>query len=142
MIFTDMALTAFTGSRSLDVVVRSLKTAQAPSPACRVALVAKDGETLATSRTGPDGRATFAHALLQGEGASTPKMLMAYGAAGDLAVLDLDRSPIDLTKQAGPGHDLDRRVGRYHRRAHAPRPPSTAISMPTAASIGRGRRPT
>jgi uncharacterized protein YfaS (alpha-2-macroglobulin family) len=103
VIFTDMALTAFTGSRALDVVVRSLKTARILA-GLPVALVARDGETLATARTGPDGRATFAHALLEGEGASTPKMLMAYGAAGDLAVLDLDRSPIDLTKQAGPGH--------------------------------------
>jgi uncharacterized protein YfaS (alpha-2-macroglobulin family) len=103
VIFTDMALTSFTGSRSLDVVVRSLKTAHTLS-GLPVALVARDGETLATVRTGSDGRATFPHALLQGDGAATPKMVMAYGPAGDLAVLDLERSPIDLTKQAGPGH--------------------------------------
>ena len=117
-----MALTAFTGSRSLDVVVRSLKSAKTLT-GLSVALVAKDGETLATSRTGPDGRASFAHALLQGEGASTPKMLMAYGGAGDLAVLDLDRSPIDLSKQAGAGHDLANASGDIT----AGRTPKTAI---------------
>ncbi len=122
VIFTDMALTAFTGSRSLDVVVRSLKSAKTLT-GLSVALVAKDGETLATSRTGPDGRASFAHALLQGEGASTPKMLMAYGAAGDLAVLDLDRSPIDLSKQAGAGRDLANASGDIT----AGRTPKTAI---------------
>jgi uncharacterized protein YfaS (alpha-2-macroglobulin family) len=122
VIFTDMALTAFTGSRSLDVVVRSLKTARTLT-GLPVALVARDGETLATVRTGDDGRATFPHALLQGDGASTPKMLMAYGASGDLAVLDLDRSPVDLSKQAGPGHDVADASGDIT----AGRTPKTAI---------------
>jgi uncharacterized protein YfaS (alpha-2-macroglobulin family) len=102
IIFTDMALTSYTGSDALDVVVRSLKTAKALG-GVQVALMAKNGETLAKTRTDPMGRATFAHALLEGDGAMTPKMVMAYGDMGDLAVLDLDRSPTDLSKQGTAG---------------------------------------
>jgi hypothetical protein len=98
VIFTDMALTAYSGADSLDVVVRSLKTARALG-GVKVALMAKDGETLGTSRADASGLASFPHALLAGEGASAAKMIMAYGDQGDLAVLDLDRSPLDLSKQ-------------------------------------------
>ncbi len=102
IIFTDMALTSYTGSDALDVVVRSLKTAKTLGDV-PVTLMAKNGETLAKTRTDAMGRATFAHALLDGTGAMTPKMVMAYGDMGDLAVLDLERSPTDLSKQGGGG---------------------------------------
>lgn len=102
IIFTDMALTTYTGSDALDVVVRSLKSARVLS-GVQVALMAKDGETLAKAKTDGSGRATFAHALLEGEGAMTPKMVMAYGDMGDLALIDLDRSPTDLSKQGAGG---------------------------------------
>ncbi|HZZ88067.1 MAG TPA: MG2 domain-containing protein, partial [Caulobacteraceae bacterium] len=102
IMFTDMALTAYTGSDALDVVVRSLKNAKT-LPGVPVNLVAKDGETLASVKSDAMGRATFPHRLLEGDGSQTPKMLMAYGEQGDLAVLDLDRSPTDLSKQGGGG---------------------------------------
>ncbi len=100
IMFTDMALTAYSGADALDVVVRSLKTAKTLAGA-KVALMAKDGDDLAVARTDSLGRVSFAHALLAGKDASAPKMVMAYGAQGDLAVLDLDRSPVDLSAQAG-----------------------------------------
>ena len=59
VMFTDMALIAYSGSDSLDVVVRSLKTATTLG-GLDVALVAKDGDTLATARSDPSGRVTFA----------------------------------------------------------------------------------
>jgi len=102
VIFTDMALTSYTGSDALDVVVRSLKTAKV-LPDTTVTLVAKNGETLATAKTDSMGRVSFAHSLLQGEGALAAKMVMAYGPLGDLALLDLDRSPTDLSKQSTGG---------------------------------------
>lgn len=105
VMFTDMALTAYSGADSLDVVVRSLKTAKTLS-GLRVALVARDGETLGETNADGSGRAEFAHALLAGEGGSAAKMIMAYGAQGDLAVLDLDRSPLDLSKQSAGGRDV------------------------------------
>jgi uncharacterized protein YfaS (alpha-2-macroglobulin family) len=102
VIFTDMALTSYTGSDALDVVVRSLKTAKV-IPGAPVILMAKNGETLATAKTDSMGRVSFAHSLLQGDGALTAKMVMAYGTLGDLALLDLDRSPTDLSKQGTGG---------------------------------------
>src|SRR5579859_7488634 len=107
VMFTDMALTAYTGADAVDVIVRSLKTARTLT-GLKVALVAKDGESLGETRSDTSGRASFPHALLAGEGAGAARMIMAYGPAGDLAVLDLDRSPLDLSKQnvggrEGPG---------------------------------------
>ncbi|HEY3797263.1 MAG TPA: alpha-2-macroglobulin [Caulobacteraceae bacterium] len=102
VMFTDMALISYTGDNAMDVVVRSLKTAQV-MPNIPVSLVATDGEDLATTRTDASGRATFAHALLDGSGSMEPKMVMAYGDQGDLAVLDLSQSPIDLSKQGTGG---------------------------------------
>ena len=115
IMFTDMALSAYTGQNALDVVVRSLKTAKV-LPGMSVALVAQNGEDLGVTRTDASGRATFAHSLLEGQGAATAKMVMAYGPGGDLAVLDLARSPVDLSKQAAggrqPGGDSSATEGR------------------------------
>ncbi|WP_333585838.1 alpha-2-macroglobulin family protein [Phenylobacterium sp.] len=97
IIFTDMALSAYQGVEATDVVVRSLANARTLS-GIRVALVAANGEDLGEARTDGQGRARFAAALTRGEGALRPKMLMAYGAQGDLAVLDLDRTPVDLSR--------------------------------------------
>jgi uncharacterized protein YfaS (alpha-2-macroglobulin family) len=102
IVFTDMAMLAYDGSESLDVVVRSLKTAKTLS-GVRVALVAADGESLAEAQSDADGRARFLRPLLKGQGAERAKMVMAYGPQGDLAVLDLDRSPVDLSKQGVGG---------------------------------------
>jgi len=102
IVFTDMALSAYTGQNALDVVVRSLKSAKVIG-GLQVSLVAQNGEDLAVAKTDASGRATFAHSLLEGTGAATAKMVMAYGPAGDLAVLDLNRSPVDLSKQAAGG---------------------------------------
>ncbi|MFI4935722.1 MAG: alpha-2-macroglobulin, partial [Caulobacterales bacterium] len=102
VMFTDMALISYTGQDGLDVVVRSLKSART-LPGIPVSLVAKNGEDLAKGTTDALGRVSFAHSLTQGENAEHPKMVMAYGAQGDLAVLDLDRSPTDLSKQSTGG---------------------------------------
>ena len=111
--FTDMALIAYDGSESLDVVVRSLKTARTLS-GVRVALVARDGEDLAEAKSDAEGRVRFLRPLLEGQGSERAKMVMAYGPQGDLAVLDLDRSPVDLSKQ-GVGGREDATAGRAAR---------------------------
>ncbi len=135
VMFTDMALIAYQGSDGLDAVVRSLKTAKTLA-GVRVVLVAQDGEDLASGATDSSGRVRFPGPLLKGKDASHAKMLMAYGPQADLAVLDLDRSPVDLSNQGIGGRARPRRP---HRPAARPRPPSTAISTPTGASIGRAR---
>jgi uncharacterized protein YfaS (alpha-2-macroglobulin family) len=113
VMFTDMALSAYDGSESLDVVVRSLKTARI-LPGVRVTLVARNGEDLAEAKADPNGHVRFDHALLEGEGGADAKMVMAYGAQGDLAVLDLDRAPVDLSKQGigGKTSESDSTAGR------------------------------
>ena len=102
IMFTDMGLTAYDGSDALDVVVRSLKTAKIMA-GVRVALVAKNGEDLGAGTSDASGRVRFPRPMLKGEGAAAAKMVMAYGAMGDLAVLDLDRSPVDLSSQGVGG---------------------------------------
>jgi len=104
IVFTDMAMIAYDGAESLDVVVRSLKSAKVQA-GVRVALVARNGEDLAEARTDGSGRVRFLRPLLKGEGSMKPKMVMAYGGEGDLAVLDLDRSPVDLSKQGMGGRN-------------------------------------
>ena len=106
VMFTDMALTAYEGSEGLDVVIRSLKTARI-LPSLKVLLVARNGETLAETRSDASGRVKFNRPLLDGEGASDARMVMAYGPQGDLAVLDLDRSPVDLSKQGVGGRTVE-----------------------------------
>ena len=105
VMFTDMALIAYQGSEGLDAVVRSLKTAR-PMPGVKVSLVAKNGEDLASAAADVNGRVRFAAPLLKGDGAAHAKMLMAYGAQSDLAVLDLERSPVDLSAQGTGGRTL------------------------------------
>lgn len=110
VMFTDMALSAYDGSEALDVVVRSLKTAKA-LPNLRVTLVARNGEELGAGQTDGSGRVRFDRPLLEGEDAAKAKMVMAYGPQGDLAVLDLDRPPADLSRQ-GIGGRTDTTAGR------------------------------
>ena len=102
ILFTDMGLMAYSGSDGLDVVVRSLKTAKIMG-GVRVALVAKDGEDLASAVTDGQGKVRFAHPLLEGKDGSAARMLMAYGPNADFAALDLDRSPVDLSGQGAGG---------------------------------------
>ena len=98
ILFTDMALQAYDGSDAFDVTVRSLKTAR-PLPGVRLALVGKDGGDLASASSDNAGHVRFARALLGGENGAQPSRLMAYGPQGDFTVLDLDRAPVDLSKQ-------------------------------------------
>lgn len=110
VMFTDMALTAYDGSEGLDVVVRSLKSAKI-LPGLRVTLVAGNGEDLAVTKSDGDGRVRFAKALMNGQDKLKARMVMAYGPQGDLAVLDLQRPPADLSKQGIGGRD-DATAGR------------------------------
>ncbi|WP_158916505.1 alpha-2-macroglobulin, partial [Caulobacter sp. S45] len=98
ILFTDMGLAAYDGSDAFDVVVRSLQTAR-PMAGVRVALTAKDGETLASASSDVQGHVRFDHALLDGEGAAKAAMVMAYGPNADFTLLDLSRSPLDLSNQ-------------------------------------------
>jgi uncharacterized protein YfaS (alpha-2-macroglobulin family) len=41
----------------------------------------------------------FSGPIMRGEGNLAPRMLMAYASNGDFAILDLDRSPVDLSER-------------------------------------------
>ncbi len=69
IMFTDMAVMSYSGQDGLDVVVRSLKTARTLA-GVSVSLVAKDGEDLGVAKTDASGRASFAHSMMEGEGAA------------------------------------------------------------------------
>jgi hypothetical protein len=98
ILYTDMALIAYQGAEGLDVTVRSLGSAR-PLSGVRLALVARNGETLAEAKSDGEGHARFAKALLGGEGAADAKAVMAYGPGADFTTMDLDRAPTDLSNQ-------------------------------------------
>ncbi|MFT4090401.1 MAG: alpha-2-macroglobulin [Asticcacaulis sp.] len=102
ILFTDLALTTYSGSQGIDVVVRSLKSAK-PVNNVRVALVAQNGEELGEARTGSDGRVNFPKTLLKGEDALTPRMIMAYGPANDFTATDINSSPVDFSGRGVEG---------------------------------------
>lgn len=98
LIITDLALTAYRGEDGIDYMVRSLQTAQ-PVAGVRVELIARSNEVLGSEVTDAAGRARFEGPLTRGEGALAPRLLTAYGPDNDFAVLDLQRSPVDLSAQ-------------------------------------------
>ena len=96
IVSTDMALTSYTGADEMHVNVRSLKSAELVGNV-RLELIARNNEILSSVQTGADGRASFPSTLLRGEGNIAPKMILAYGPKNDFAMLDLSRSPLDMT---------------------------------------------
>jgi uncharacterized protein YfaS (alpha-2-macroglobulin family) len=102
VLYTDMALVTYKGSDGLDVVVRSLKTAK-PMGGVRIALVARDGDDLASATTDGEGKVRFDKALFEGAGTQDAKAIMAYGPGADFTTLELDRTPVDLSNQGVGG---------------------------------------
>jgi uncharacterized protein YfaS (alpha-2-macroglobulin family) len=96
IISTDMALTSYRGADFTHVNVRSLKTAKLV-PNIRLELIAQNNDLLAQAETDAQGRAKFPAALFNGQGNTAPKMILAYGPENDFAMLDLSRSPLDMT---------------------------------------------
>ena len=96
VIVTDLAITSYQSDDALDITLRSLDSAKTVSGA-RVTLVAGNNRVLGETKTDANGHARFDGALLKGRGSSGPQMVMAYGANGDYAMLDMRRSPLDLS---------------------------------------------
>lgn len=109
IVSTDLAMTSYRGDEGLTVSVRSIDSAKL-QPDTAVKLMAYNNDVLADAVTDRTGRVTFAQSLLRGQGALRPKMLMAYGAAGDYAVLDLSRAPLDLSRYAIDGRAVAKPV--------------------------------
>lgn len=99
---TDLALTAYRGEHGLDVTLRSLQSGQ-PMAGNKVQLIARNNDILEETQTSTDGRVRFDKPLTSGQGNNSPQMIMAFGQNGDLAVLDLNRSPVDLSSEETGG---------------------------------------
>ncbi len=104
IIVTDLALTSYRGKEGLTVSVRSIENARL-QPGIRLDLIALNNDKLSELVTDARGRAFFPKALLDGDIAAAPKMVMAYDEHGDYAILDLARSPLDLTSLDVTGRD-------------------------------------
>lgn len=102
IMLTNLALTAYRAENGMDVTLRSLQDGEV-LPNTRVQLIAYNNEVLGEAETGEDGRVRFEAPLLAGEGNSAPRMVMALGAKGDIAVLDLSRAPVDLSEMKTGG---------------------------------------
>ncbi|MEL6569062.1 MAG: alpha-2-macroglobulin [Pseudomonadota bacterium] len=112
IMLTDLALTAYRGEHGLDLTLRSLRDGQEVVDA-NVQLVAYNNDVLAEQRTGADGRVSFDKPILAGTGNAAPKLVLAYGARGDLAVLDLTRAPVDLSELGTGGRATPGPVDAY-----------------------------
>ncbi len=117
IIVTDLAFTTYQSSAGLDVMVRSINKAR-PVRNIRVDLVANNNEILGRAVTNNQGRVHFGIELLKGKGPLSPRMLMAYGqkttkAGKDYAMLDLGRSPLDLSAFAIGGRNVQTDIDAY-----------------------------
>ena len=98
IIVTDLALTAYRGEQGIDVTLRSLQTGQA-MPGIKIQLLARNNDVLSETVTDTSGRVRFDKPLTSGAGSDTPRMIMAFGAENDLAVLDLSRAAVDVSSE-------------------------------------------
>lgn len=99
---TDLALQSFSGASGMDVVVRALDTAR-PQSGVTVTLVGQNNEELSRARSDGQGRVSFQKALFEGTGGARARFLMAYANDGDFTALDLDRAPLDLSRNSVDG---------------------------------------
>ncbi|MEO1028372.1 MAG: MG2 domain-containing protein, partial [Pseudomonadota bacterium] len=105
IMMTDLALTAYRGQHGLDLTLRSLQTGQ-PIQNANVELVAVNNSILGEAQTGSDGRVSFEQPIMSGDGNLRPRNVIAYGDNGDIAVLDLDRAPVDLASDETGGRTV------------------------------------
>src|SRR5690606_21000425 len=103
-IVSDLGLVAFTGNDGLHAFVRSLATTEVIANAS-VRLVARNNEVLGQSRTDARGYVRFDAGLARGEGGMAPAFLMAEGANGDYAFLDLTAAAFDLSDRGVKGRE-------------------------------------
>ncbi len=101
-VVSDIGLTAFSGDDGVDVVVRSLTSAE-PMAGLALRLVAKNNEILATEKTDQTGRVHFSAGLARGTGGMAPGIVVADDGQGDYGFLDLVQAAFDLTDRGVKG---------------------------------------
>jgi len=112
VISTDIALTAISGSDGLHLFARSLASAE-PLPDIKLSLIAAGQDVLGQGATGGDGHFAFAAGLTRGKGASAAASVVAYGPAGDFAILNLNRAAFDLSDRGVSGRPAPGALDAY-----------------------------
>ncbi|HVY87430.1 MAG TPA: alpha-2-macroglobulin [Hyphomonadaceae bacterium] len=112
LVITDLALTTYSGNNGMSATVRSLQSAK-PQRGVKMELVAKNNEILARGESDSAGHVKFSGPITRGEGTLSPRMLTAYAPNGDFALLDLERSPVDLSERDIGGRDPAQEVDAF-----------------------------
>ena len=100
LVVTDLGLSTLRGPDGVDVFVRSLASAK-PVAGANVALLARNNAELGRATTDADGRVHFPPS--GAGGGNEPLLVVAYGAEGDFAVLNLGRPALDLSDRGVGG---------------------------------------
>ena len=101
-VVSDLGLAAFSGNDGLHALVRSLSGA-GPMAGVRLRLVARNDEILGQATTDVGGYARLEPGLLRGTGGNAPALLVAEGPDGDYGLLDLTKTPFDLSDRGVEG---------------------------------------
>ncbi len=101
-VVSDLGLATLSGNDGLHVLVRSLSSA-GPVGDVSLRLVARNDEVLGRAPTDAAGYARFDPGLLRGSGGNAPALLVAEGRDGDYGLLDLTKTPFDLSDRGVEG---------------------------------------
>src|SRR5690606_21546275 len=83
-------------------LARSILTAK-PIPDLEIALISAGNDELARAKTDAEGKLKLDPGLLRGVGGAAASTLLAFGAGGDLALLDLRRPAFDFSDRGVTG---------------------------------------
>jgi alpha-2-macroglobulin len=111
-IVSDLGLTSYSGTDGIHAFVNSLATT-APAEGVEIRLLARNNEVLATKKTDANGAANFEPGLARGEGGLSPALIIASGADGDYAFLNLKQQAFDLTDRGVAGRDVPRGLDAF-----------------------------
>jgi uncharacterized protein YfaS (alpha-2-macroglobulin family) len=100
---SDIGLYTLRTDDGLHIYTKKLSNAE-PYNNIKLELISKNNEVL-DSTISKNGEALFLDKLLKGKRGLTPKAIYAYGDDGDFSVLDLSRSPHDLSDRGVGGRD-------------------------------------
>ncbi|MBK1716528.1 alpha-2-macroglobulin family protein [Thiocystis violacea] len=109
---SDLGLASFAGNDGLHGLARSLSSAR-PVGQVELRLVAVNNEILGRATTDGQGHARFDPGLLRGTGGNAPALLVAEGADGDYAFLDLTQTPFDLSDRGVDGRPSPKPLDVY-----------------------------
>jgi uncharacterized protein YfaS (alpha-2-macroglobulin family) len=137
-IVSDIGLTALQGDDGLHTLVRSLATTT-PIVNASLRLIARNNEILGSAKTDSRGYARFEAGLMRGEGGLAPAVLVAEGADGDYAFLDLATAAFDLTDRGVKGRNAPGPIDAFAYTDRGVYRPGEAVHLTTLARDNAGK---